>query len=122
MELINPYKVPTSEIESRRLKTQQELRLNDIDGLFIVQRVDLFYFSGTAQNGYMYIPAQGQPILFIKQYPQRQKRRHGGIAEFAGQRTRYVGGISGWCRTQKTVRRRADHGGFSIRIERISPG
>ena len=68
MELINPYKVPASEIESRRLKIQQELRQNDIDGLFIVQRVDLFYFSGTAQNGYMYIPAQGQTTLFIKQY------------------------------------------------------
>ncbi len=68
MELTNPYKVPASEIEARRLKIRQELRQNDIDGLFIAQRVDLFYFSGTAQNGYMYIPAEGQPILFIKQY------------------------------------------------------
>ena len=68
MELTNPYKVPASEIKSRRLNVQQALRQNDIDGLFIVQRVDLFYFSGTAQNGYMYIPVQGQPILFIKQY------------------------------------------------------
>ena len=68
MELTTPYKVPASEIELRRLNVQQALRQNDIDGLFIVQRVDLFYFSGTAQNGYMYIPAQGQAILFIKQY------------------------------------------------------
>ena len=68
MELTNPYKVPASEIKARGLKIQQELRQNDIDGLFIAQRVDLFYFSGTAQNGYMYIPAEGRPILFIKQY------------------------------------------------------
>ena len=68
MELTNPYKVPASEIESRRLNVQCALRQNNIDGLLIVQRVDLFYFSGTAQNGYMYIPAQGQPVLFIKQY------------------------------------------------------
>jgi len=68
MELTNPYKVPAAEIESRILKVQHALRQNDIDGLFIVQRVDLFYFSGTAQNGYIYIPAQGQPMLFIKQY------------------------------------------------------
>ena len=68
MELTNPYTVPASEIKARGLKIQQELRQNDIDGLFIVQRVDLFYFSGTAQNGYMYIPAEGRPILFIKQY------------------------------------------------------
>ena len=68
MEITKPYKVPASEIESRRLKIQRELQENDIGGLFIVQRVDLFYFSGTAQNGYMYIPAAGRPILFIKQY------------------------------------------------------
>ncbi len=68
MELTNPFRVPASEIKARGQKIQQELRQNDIDGLFIVQRVDLFYFSGTAQNGYMYIPAEGRPILFIKQY------------------------------------------------------
>jgi Xaa-Pro aminopeptidase len=68
MKLINPYRVPASEIKARSQKIQQELRQNNIDGLFIVQRVDLFYFSGTAQNGYMYIPADGRPILFIKQY------------------------------------------------------
>jgi Xaa-Pro dipeptidase len=71
MELTNTYKVPASEIESRRLNVQQTLQQNDIDGLFIVQRVDLFYFSGTAQSGYIYIPAEGQPILFIKQYLHR---------------------------------------------------
>ncbi len=75
MELTNPYKVPASEIESRRLKIQQELRQNDIDGLFIVQRVDLFYFSGTAQNGYMYIPAEGQPTLVYQTISSQSRKR-----------------------------------------------
>jgi Xaa-Pro aminopeptidase len=47
---------------------QTELQAGYIEGLLIVQRVDLFYFSGTAQNGFMYIPAEGAPLLFIKQY------------------------------------------------------
>jgi Xaa-Pro aminopeptidase len=64
----NHFKVPASEIEARTLNIQKELCQNSIGGLFIVQRVDLFYFSGTAQNGFMYIPAEGEPILFIKQY------------------------------------------------------
>ena len=68
MELTNPHKVPAFEIKTRLMKIQHELRQNDINGLFVVQRVDLFYFSGTAQNGYMYIPAEGRPILFIKQF------------------------------------------------------
>ena len=68
METGNHFKVPASEIDSRTRKLQQELQAKKIDGLFIVQRVDLFYFSGTAQNGFMYIPAEGVPLLFIKQY------------------------------------------------------
>jgi Xaa-Pro dipeptidase len=68
METKNYFKVPASEIESRTLNIQRELQQHNIDGLFIVQRVDLFYFSGTAQNGFMYIPSHGAPLLFIKQY------------------------------------------------------
>ena len=64
----NHFKVPASEIEARTLKVQKELQASEMDGLFIVQRVDLFYFSGTAQNGFMYIPSDGAPLLFIKQY------------------------------------------------------
>ncbi|MGD9300982.1 MAG: Xaa-Pro peptidase family protein [Desulfobacterales bacterium] len=74
MEAANNFKVPASEIISRTLKLQKELRTSDIDGLFIVQRVDLFYFSGTAQNGFLYIPADGAPLLFIKQYLPRAEK------------------------------------------------
>ena len=64
----NHFKVPASEIDARTLRLQKELQKSEVDGLFIVQRVDLFYFSGTAQNGFMYIPSDGAPLLFIKQY------------------------------------------------------
>jgi Xaa-Pro aminopeptidase len=73
METLNSFKVPASELDARTLKLQQELQANEMDGVFIVQRVDLFYFSGTAQNGFLYIPAEGNPLLFIKQYLPRAK-------------------------------------------------
>jgi Xaa-Pro aminopeptidase len=73
MDFTNQFKVPAAEIRARTLNIQTELQQNNIGGLFIVQRVDLFYFSGTAQNGYMFIPAEGQPLLFIKQYLPRAK-------------------------------------------------
>jgi Xaa-Pro aminopeptidase len=62
-----PFRVPRFEIERRTAAIQHELRQAAIDGLFIVQRADLFYFSGTAQNGFLYLPAEGRPLLFIKQ-------------------------------------------------------
>lgn len=67
------FKVPAAEIEQRISRIQIELQKKEIDGLFIVQRVDLFYFSGTAQNGFLYIPAEGDPLLFIKKYMPRAR-------------------------------------------------
>jgi Xaa-Pro aminopeptidase len=67
------FKVPAEEIEKRKERIQKELQVNGIDGLFIVQRVDLFYFSGTAQNGFLYIPAEGDPLLCIRKYMPRAR-------------------------------------------------
>ncbi len=67
------FKVPSVEIDLRIKRIQRELQDNGVDGLFIVQRVDLFYFSGTAQTGFLYIPAEGQPVLFIKRYLPRAR-------------------------------------------------
>jgi Xaa-Pro aminopeptidase len=68
------FAVPASEINLRKVAIQRELRESGMDGLFIVQRVDLFYFSGTAQNGYLYMPAEGEPLLCIKKYMPRAQR------------------------------------------------
>ena len=65
------FKVPAREIHRRKAAIQRELQESGMDGLFIVQRVDLFYFSGTAQNGFLYIPAEGEPLLCIKKYMPR---------------------------------------------------
>ncbi len=67
------FKVPETEIKQRINRIQKALQEKDINGLFIVQRVDLFYFSGTAQNGFLYIPAEGEPLLFIKRYMPRAR-------------------------------------------------
>jgi len=68
-----PFSVPAAEIAQRLLNIQTILQQKGIGGLFIVQRVDLFYFSGTAQNGFLFIPAEGEPLLFIKRYLPRAR-------------------------------------------------
>jgi len=62
------FNVPADEIDNRRKRIQKLLQENNIAGLFIIQRVDLFYFSGTAQNGVLYMPAEGNPLLMIMKY------------------------------------------------------
>ena len=68
------FKIPASEIENRITEIQKRLREKEIDGLLIVQRVDLFYFSGTAQNGFLFIPSEGSPLLLIRRYIPRAIR------------------------------------------------
>ena len=65
------FRVPRAEIYSRIERIQKALRHEEIDALLIVQRVDLFYFTGTAQNGALYIPAEGEPLLHIIKYMPR---------------------------------------------------
>ncbi len=74
MDMVEKFKVPASEIERRRARVQNELQVSGIGGLFIVQRVDLFYFSGTAQNGFLYMPAEGEPLLCIRKYMPRARQ------------------------------------------------
>jgi len=68
------FRVPENEIFQRKESIQGKLQQSGIDGLFIVQRVDLFYFSGTSQNAFLYLPAEGDPLLCVKKYmPRAQK-------------------------------------------------
>ncbi len=65
------FKVPETEIKTRLDRIQKKLQASDVDAMLVVQRVDLYYFTGTAQNGFLYIPAHGQPLLLIKKYMPR---------------------------------------------------
>jgi Xaa-Pro dipeptidase len=70
-KIMDEYAVPASEIRARTEKIQQEMQKRDIGSIFIIQRVDQYYFTGTAQNGFLYMPAEGEPLLFIKKYMPR---------------------------------------------------
>jgi len=62
------FRFPATEIDQRKHQIQKELLQNGVDGLFIVQRADLLYFSGTAQSAFLYMPARGEPLLCVKRY------------------------------------------------------
>lgn len=57
---------PQAEIDTRIYTFQQKLRQQELDGAFILLNSDLFYFTGTVQNSYLYVPASGEPVLMIK--------------------------------------------------------
>ncbi len=60
------HSTPLEEIH-RRIKTlQSAMADNGLDAALIVQRVDLFYFSGTGQDAHLFVPAEGSPLLLVR--------------------------------------------------------
>jgi len=66
-------KVPKREIEKRVTRFQSVLRKCGVDGAFILQNVDIFYFSGTIQSSILFIPQEGPPLLMVKKSYQRAR-------------------------------------------------
>lgn len=62
---------PRGELYVRIGKFQERLRETGIDAALIVQKADLFYFSGTAQDAHLLIPAQGEPLLMARKSYER---------------------------------------------------
>jgi len=63
---LSSHSTPTNEIERRIAALQAGLSEIGFDGAIIVQRADLFYFSGTGQDAHLFVPAEGRPILLVR--------------------------------------------------------
>ena len=57
---------PKVELEQRIFNLQKYLKKENIDSALILQRVDLFYFSGSIQQAHLYVPANGDPVLMVR--------------------------------------------------------
>src|SRR5512136_744377 len=60
---------PRSEIYSR-IETLQS-HMGEMDGALLFHAVDMGYFSGTAQDGLVYIPRDGEPVIMMKRSLER---------------------------------------------------
>jgi len=67
-------RVPKSEIGERLSKLQSSMQGAAIEGAFIVQNADLYYFTGTLQSGTLYIPSEGEPMYFVRKDLARARR------------------------------------------------
>ena len=69
MEIVKMFNTdlntPKSEIEGRIQKLQRKLDENNINGALILQKADLFYFTGTIQDAHLYVPCDNDPILMV---------------------------------------------------------
>lgn len=55
---------PKSEINARIRKFQGQM--GDLTGAILFQTVDMGYFSGTAQDGLVYVPRDSEPVVMVR--------------------------------------------------------
>lgn len=55
-----------SQIKERINRLQRMLKKQEMDGALLVERVDVYYFSGTDQDAHLWIPMQGEPLLVVR--------------------------------------------------------
>lgn len=57
---------PLSELEHRFRALQQQMNAGGLDAVLMMQNADLFYFTGSIQQGVLYVPATGEPIYMVR--------------------------------------------------------
>jgi Xaa-Pro dipeptidase len=62
------------ECRERVKRFQGLLEENGIDGAFIIQKVDIYYLSGTDQNAVLWVPTAYEPLLMVRKSLERAKQ------------------------------------------------
>ncbi|NOX35750.1 MAG: aminopeptidase P family protein [Deltaproteobacteria bacterium] len=67
-------KTPEPEIKNRIHTLKQKMEIRRIQAVFLTHKPDIFYFSGTSQDCYLYIDIEHEPALFVKRYFPRARK------------------------------------------------
>jgi Xaa-Pro dipeptidase len=57
---------PASELKDRCQKLQRLMQDAGLDAALLLQNADLFYFTGSIQQGVLYVPASGEPVYMVR--------------------------------------------------------
>lgn len=64
---------PVSEIADRIRHLKCHMEKTGMEAVFLTHKPDIYYFSGTAQDAYLYVPVDNDPMLFVKRYLPRAR-------------------------------------------------
>lgn len=65
--------VPGAETASRLAGLQARLAARDLNAALITQNADLYYYTGTIQQSYLFVPAAGEATLFVRKVVERAR-------------------------------------------------
>ena len=64
---------PREEIESRLAGLRAGMEKKGMDAFLVVQKMDCYYLSGTTQDGLLFVPLDGKPLLMVKREVERAR-------------------------------------------------
>ncbi len=68
---------PLKELQDRVSNLQYRLQEKSLDGALITQKMDLYYFAGSMQNGFLFVPVGQAPLYMVRRNYNRALKESG---------------------------------------------
>jgi Xaa-Pro dipeptidase len=65
--------VPREEIENRLIRLRKGMEKEEMEAFLVVQKMDCYYLSGTTQDGLLFVPLEGKPLLMVRREMERAR-------------------------------------------------
>ncbi|WP_223285516.1 M24 family metallopeptidase [Paenibacillus sp. PL91] len=65
--------IPAELIKERIVSLQKAMQAAQIDAFLLTQNVDLYYLSGSMQNGYLFVPSTGEATFYVRRSVSRAR-------------------------------------------------
>jgi Xaa-Pro dipeptidase len=65
--------IPQEELENRLTWLRSGMEREGMEAFLVVQKMDFYYLSGTTQNGLLFVPLEGKPLLMIRREVERAR-------------------------------------------------
>src|SRR5574341_616833 len=66
--------VPAREISQRVSRLQHRLQEGPVDGALILDPLNMYYYTGTMQQGVFFVPRSGEPVFLVRRSYERAQR------------------------------------------------
>lgn len=65
--------IPEAELEDRLTRLRKGMEKEGMDAFLVVQKMDYYYLSGTTQDGLLFVPLEGKPLLMVRREVERAR-------------------------------------------------
>jgi Xaa-Pro aminopeptidase len=72
-EAYQSSRVPAGEIAQRIARLQHHLQEQALDGALLLDQLNMYYYTGTIQQGVVAVPAAGEPVFLVRRSIERAR-------------------------------------------------